>query len=35
MGVGAEMFNGYYDNVEVFDKMVAIAGFEGKMVMAE
>jgi alkaline phosphatase len=35
VGVGAEMFNGYYDNVEVFNKMVTIAGFEGKMVMAE
>lgn len=28
MGVGAEVFNGYYDNVDVFNKLVEVCGLD-------
>ncbi len=34
IGVGAELFNGYYDNTDVHAKMMAIAGFGGTMAKA-
>ena len=34
IGVGAEMFNGYYDNTDIHAKMMAIAGFGGSLAMA-
>ncbi len=30
LGVGAEMFNGYYDQTDVYYKMMKIAGFGSK-----
>ncbi len=34
VGVGAEVFNGYYDNTDVHAKMMAIAGFGDSMAKA-
>jgi alkaline phosphatase len=34
IGVGAEQFNGYYDNVDIHAKMMTIAGFAGAMAKA-
>jgi alkaline phosphatase len=34
IGVGAETFNGYYDNVDIHTKMMGIAGFGGDVAKA-
>ena len=34
IGVNAELFNGYYDQVDIHTKMMGIAGFGGTMAMA-
>jgi len=35
IGVGSELFNGYYDQTDINKKMMAIAGFETKTARAE
>jgi alkaline phosphatase len=34
IGVGAGMFNGYYDNVDIHAKMMGIAGFSDTVAKA-